>query len=732
MNSSQRIYFNSGNTGNSQDEKYVKVRLEQNIETLEFMSLTFRTEDAYQNFNSEYGVLVGRVIANEGVGIPNARISIFIPIDEEDKTNSEIYSVYPYETPRDKNNEGKRYNLLPRVSVLNEDGTLSPKQPFGSFPIKPEIVINETLLNVYKKYYKYTAITNDSGDYMMFGIPVGVQTVHLSVDITDIGEYSMNPAGMVGNLGYSSNLFTDNNSKIKPSNDLADLPHIETQEITVNVIPFWGDVDNFEIGITRQDFRIKAVLTMQFVIFGTSFTDNVDSTWGASEASGVDAGDTSRYLYRISNDANVNLTIENKRGGIITESIYYYPNDISDESINSLNPTIGANPISDMRRLDKSEYTSYKTDSGDFVYIINCNRRKKIVNEIGELVDTPSTVQGGIFTEFRGFIIFEYTKDDVPIAWNRKEVNRLNFHSLRYRFKFPQYGNTMGETFANIEMQDDLPYPNTFNWRKQHHTFSGGKIYSVARFMGTIYNNNNYDFQQRRFNPKLLSGDYVNWHDPNIDPFYYVGLIRNNNNSDADQNQINNRFPSSTIMQGFQVFTANWLNFAIHFPQIARNQRANDSSFSYQAANTHFNTSNLYDNQNQPYFFLNDNTQPIAGNDINTKWLARADLHWTDFIEVPAEDIVKIYQNVKNDAGAIKGFMKSERISSLSLNWDKYRNGVNSNSWNGTQKHPKAYANGVVRDDVPLVNSTDIYFYRGIDGADCISYLFDLGILRTT
>jgi len=149
MNKSQRIYFSSGNTGNSNDDKYIKVRLEQKVETLEFMSMSFSTEDAYQNFNSDYGVLVGRVVANENVGIPNAKISIFIPIDEEDKSNSEIYSVYPYESPRDKNNEGKRYNLLPRVAVEKDDGTISPKQPFGSFPIKPEIVINEVLLNVY-------------------------------------------------------------------------------------------------------------------------------------------------------------------------------------------------------------------------------------------------------------------------------------------------------------------------------------------------------------------------------------------------------------------------------------------------------------------------------------------------------------------------------------------------------------------------------------------------------
>jgi len=103
MNKSQRIFFNINDPSNN--DKFIKVKLEQKVKTLEFMSLKFKTEDAYKNFNSDYGILVGRVIANDNVGIPNAKISIFIPLNEEDKNNDEIYSIYPYETPRDLNNE---------------------------------------------------------------------------------------------------------------------------------------------------------------------------------------------------------------------------------------------------------------------------------------------------------------------------------------------------------------------------------------------------------------------------------------------------------------------------------------------------------------------------------------------------------------------------------------------------------------------------------------------------
>jgi len=115
MNKSQRIYLSSGDTGNDTEDKYIRVKLEQDTETLEFMSLKIGTTDVYQNFNADYGVLVGRVIANGGIGVENAKISIFIPVDDEDATDPEIYSVYPYKTPRDTNNKKtqKQDNFTP-------------------------------------------------------------------------------------------------------------------------------------------------------------------------------------------------------------------------------------------------------------------------------------------------------------------------------------------------------------------------------------------------------------------------------------------------------------------------------------------------------------------------------------------------------------------------------------------------------------------------------------------
>jgi hypothetical protein len=47
---------------------------------------------------SNYGVLVGRVLANDGFGVPNAKVSIFIENNDIDETNKEdiIYQYSSY------------------------------------------------------------------------------------------------------------------------------------------------------------------------------------------------------------------------------------------------------------------------------------------------------------------------------------------------------------------------------------------------------------------------------------------------------------------------------------------------------------------------------------------------------------------------------------------------------------------------------------------------------------
>ncbi len=228
-------------------DTYLKVKLEQDFDFIEILSLNINQNKAYENFCSDYGVIVGRVVVNSGFGIPNAKVSVFIPITDEDKTNPQISGLYPYETVNDKNSDGIRYNLLPKESDHQDDCYT----PVGTFPAKREFLDNDDMLEIYSKYYKYTTVTNGAGDFMLFGVPVGNYVVHVDADISDIGIASQKPYDLI-DQGTPAKFFYSP-TKFRESKNINSLIQIKTANAGVNVQPFWGDMDNCEIGITEYN-----------------------------------------------------------------------------------------------------------------------------------------------------------------------------------------------------------------------------------------------------------------------------------------------------------------------------------------------------------------------------------------------------------------------------------------------------------------------------------------------
>lgn len=249
------------------DDKYLKVKLDQKFDFIEILSLKISQEEAYEKFCSDYGAIVGRVVVNSGFGVPNAKVSVFIPIDDIDKNDTNIKNLYPYEIVNDKDLDGVRYNLLPKQSENNN----SCYTPVGTFPTKREILDNDLISYVYCKYYKFTTTTNYAGDFMIFGVPVGTHIVHADVDISDIGLLSQRPYDLIAQ-GAPNKIF-DSSTKFSKNTNLDKLPQIKTFNIGVNVQPFWGDLENCEIGITRVDIDLNYNLVPSAIFMGSIFGD---------------------------------------------------------------------------------------------------------------------------------------------------------------------------------------------------------------------------------------------------------------------------------------------------------------------------------------------------------------------------------------------------------------------------------------------------------------------------
>lgn len=301
QNSTYRIRTKVGDDA----ENVVNVKLDQHYSTFEILSLKINQENFYKTYESDYGVVVGRVLANNGFGVPNAKVSIFIESDDNDDLMSRIY--YPYKSPNSKNADGVRYNLL--TDYLDK----VCYQNVGTFPNKRLVLDNDDVIDIFDKYYRYTTVTNNAGDYMIFGVPTGNQRLHVDVDLSDIGMLSQRPRDMVYK-GYNLNLFESPN-KFKRDTNLNSLAQIKTQDIGIYVYPYWGDtsegVDN--IAVTRADIQIDYKFEPTCVFMGSIITDtgsnaigkNCTSTENVGKMSDLIAGEGSIEMIRKTYDGKI-------------------------------------------------------------------------------------------------------------------------------------------------------------------------------------------------------------------------------------------------------------------------------------------------------------------------------------------------------------------------------------------------------------------------------------------
>lgn len=253
---------------NINSDTVLQVNMKQDFEMMEVLTMSMTQENAYRIHSSNYGVIVGRVLANDAFGIPNAKVSIFIPKD--DGEDNEIASIYPYSSNQTRDKEGRRYNILPN------EGNDDCYRVVGTFPNKTYLLDNDIQLEIYDKYWKYTTVTNQAGDYMIFGVPVGTQQIHVDIDLSDIGMLSQKPRDFEYK-GYNITQF-DNASQFKSSTNLDNLAQIFSQDKSVFVHPFWGDKDNGIVAITRADVQIKYKFEPTCVFMGSVVSDNSNNS----------------------------------------------------------------------------------------------------------------------------------------------------------------------------------------------------------------------------------------------------------------------------------------------------------------------------------------------------------------------------------------------------------------------------------------------------------------------
>ena len=265
MSETNRTYRIKADVNNHDGVINIDTNLLQDYDTLDILSVKISSVDMYKLHNSNYGVVVGRVLANNGFGVPNAKLSIFISADSKD--GEKVRNLYPFTNTNSRDNDGVRYNLLPDKKVDD------CHQVVGTFPNKRYMLDNDVVLEVFDKYYKYTTRTNNGGDYLIMGVPVGSHTLHMDLDLSDCGILSQKPRDFV-HKGYTIEQF-ENPTLFKTDKELSSLSQIFTQDQTINVQPFWGNESTGEqIGITRADINISFKFETTCVFMGSIVSDS--------------------------------------------------------------------------------------------------------------------------------------------------------------------------------------------------------------------------------------------------------------------------------------------------------------------------------------------------------------------------------------------------------------------------------------------------------------------------
>ncbi len=448
--------------------KNIVVKLNQEFDTIDFLSLKITQDEAYRNFCSDYGVVAGRVIANDGFGVSNAKVSIFIPLSSEDQEDPIISTLYPYFTPTDTDSNGVRYNLLPSsgkvfdvtIKVPNREyepgnvqdpnssyfaggnndfsslgqflvgsewdlipeesifgvggsskwkrtivSNYGPKTAVGTFPSKTKMLNNDSLLEVHEKYYKYTTKTNGSGDYMLFGIPIGVRTIHMDVDLSDIGGDSLVPDDFI-NLGFPNTQFDLINNKFKGGTNLDILPQIEGQNLSIDVIPFWGNTEQCEIGITRQDFNLTKTITPSALLVFETFTN----------------GDSNKY---IKHGGNNNDGCGNSN---------YGDNDKFGEIKRMVNLGVGVEALA--INPTGEDLTPAQFNDGKVLFTVPMYEKRKVTNEFGDIVDGDDSSGVGIPTSGKYNIFVHSLVDNVDGTFEKNGFGSHIIDNVEYRYDF--------------------------------------------------------------------------------------------------------------------------------------------------------------------------------------------------------------------------------------------------------------------------------------------------------
>lgn len=220
------------------DDMYINISIKRTIDSLDTLSVYNVPINPFPLLEAKTGILFGKLEAiqsltnenGEKIKIPlkNTPVAIFSPSSEfpnvgvnNDQDNRITLNL------KENINIGTYFNIQSEKADLKY---LTDTSQFSTIPDK----------------YKYTAVTNEKGEFIIYGVPIGEQTFMYEINLLKHGltidEVALN---------------LDRQYPTEDSPNVDKIPHYFFRQFPVNIVPTWGD---FQSGYTQLNISIPIEL----------------------------------------------------------------------------------------------------------------------------------------------------------------------------------------------------------------------------------------------------------------------------------------------------------------------------------------------------------------------------------------------------------------------------------------------------------------------------------------
>ena len=217
----------------SKNDLYANVALVKTYNTLNTLSIINSTEGQTVFMESLTGIVFGKIEAIQKISDENGN-RIKIPLANIPVAVFNTSTEFPDISSVDDN--GNRI-------VLNLKENSSQNQYFNddTYTFAQDYLTSTETLKIVPDKYRYTALTNERGEFVIYDVPVGTQTFMVEVDLLKQGMTKDEVALNFFPYPTTSNPNIDN------------VPHFYFRQFSINVVPSWGD---FQSGYTQLNISI--------------------------------------------------------------------------------------------------------------------------------------------------------------------------------------------------------------------------------------------------------------------------------------------------------------------------------------------------------------------------------------------------------------------------------------------------------------------------------------------